>query len=319
MSQPDEHPTRHEGARNDAPRIPDDLPAATDEEALAFAQLLGLIRRLRAPDGCPWDREQTLGSMTPYLIEETYEVIDAIERGDDTDLREELGDLVFLLVFCMEIAREEGRFAPASALEHHVRKMIARHPHVFARTRQLDSGGAARQWEEIKQREKSGRRSVLDGRLPALPALTGAYRVQEKASAVGFDWQQVGEVLDKVEEEIAELRAELDRCDPGVPASPDTARVREELGDVLFALVNVARFLAVDPEAALRGTIRRFIERFRHIEARLDAVGRTPAEATLTEMDALWEEAKRRASTSGRGEAAGPGAADDTSGHGKQG
>jgi MazG family protein len=308
MSEPDQTETGHERAGDDAIHIPDDLPAATDAEALAFSRVIGLIRRLRAPDGCPWDREQTLGSMTPYLIEETYEVVDAIERADDPDLREELGDLVFLLLFCMEIAREEGRFAPASALDHHVRKMIARHPHVFARTRELDSGGAARQWEEIKQREKRGRRSVLDGRLPALPALTGAFRVQEKASAVGFDWEQVGDVLDKVEEEIAELRAELERRD-AAGTTPDTTRLREELGDVIFALVNVARFLSVDPEAALRGTTRRFIERFRHIEARLDASGRTPAQATLAEMDALWEEAKRLAHAARHG--AGDDDADD--------
>jgi MazG family protein len=285
--------------------LPADLPAASPAEARAFARLLGLIRRLRGPQGCAWDRQQTLRTMTPYLIEETYEVVDAIERDADPDLREEIGDLIFLLFFCLEMAREEGRFAVEAALDDHIRKMIARHPHVFGDPSGLSAGGAAKQWEEIKQQEKRERRSVLDGRLPSLPALTAAYRVQEKAAAVGFDWQRVQQVLDKVEEEIAELRGVLAATPPAdadaslappsgqaAAASDHGRRLRAELGDLLFALVNVARFLAIDPEAALRATTARFTRRFRHIEERLAAGGRRPTEATLAEMDALWEEAK---------------------------
>jgi MazG family protein len=298
--------------------IPDDLAAATSEEAGAFARLIGLIRRLRGPQGCPWDREQTLRTMTPYIIEETYEVIDAIERDDDADLREEIGDLVFLLVFCLDIAREDGRFTLDASFDAHVRKMIVRHPHVFANSDIHGSGQAATQWEEIKQREKSERSSVLDGRLASLPALTGAYRVQEKVAAVGFDWQRVEEVLDKVAEEIGEVREALAarrQASPGAPGvepagaeagggeadapsgaaqvARDDDQLRAEIGDLLFTLVNLARFLAVDPEAALRGTTARFMTRFRHIERRLAEAGRRPTDATLDEMDELWEEAKR--------------------------
>jgi ATP diphosphatase len=266
------------------------LPAIHPSEADAFAAMLGLVRRLRGPDGCPWDREQTLRTLTPYLVEEAYEVIDAIERDDGAAIGEELGDLAFLVLFCIEMGREAERAQVDQVLLGHVRKMIGRHPHVFGGTDPIGAGAAARQWEELKQDEPGAnpgpeRRSVVAGRLPSLPALTAAYRVQEKAAAVGFDWSEVTGALDKLEEEIRELRAAIAQG----PADP--AR-REELGDLLFALVNVARRLRIDPEAALRGSTAKFIRRFQYIEGRLAAAGSRPAKSSLAEMDRLWEEAK---------------------------
>jgi MazG family protein len=280
-----------------APSLPA-LPAPAPTEHDAFAALLGLVRRLRAPDGCPWDREQTLHTMTPYIIEEAYEVIDAIERNDSRHLGEELGDLLFLLFFCADIGRTEGRFQIEEVLLGHVRKMIARHPHVFANQDALGAGKAAQQWEELKQEEGGGSRSVVDGRLPSLPGLTAAYRVQEKVAAVGFDWEEIAGALDKIEEEIRELRAALGPGRPGGsagegPASPGAAE-REEIGDLLFSIVNVARRLRIDPEAAIRGTTAKFMRRFRYVEARLAAAGNKPSTVTLAEMDRLWEEAKAR-------------------------
>jgi MazG family protein len=238
--------------------------------------------------------------MTPYILEETYEVIDAIERNDSAALREELGDLVFLLFFCAEIGREESRFSIDDVLDHHVRKMIARHPHVFGDTGRLESGAAARQWEEIKQAEGEGKRSVVDGRVPALPALAAAFRIQEKAAAVGFDWPETIGAIDKIEEEAEELKRAVQAA--GASEEPDDAQ-RQELGDLLFSLVNVARRLRIDPEAALRGTVARFIHRFRYIEERLTAAGTRPSQASLSEMDRLWDEAKaREAETDGESE-----------------
>jgi MazG family protein len=292
------------------------LPPIRPEEQEAFAAILGLVRRLRAPDGCPWDREQTLRTMTPYIIEESYEVIDAIERNDAPGLCEEIGDLVFLLLFCAEIGGEESWFSIDELLEQHVQKMVARHPHVFGDKGRLESGAAAQQWEEIKQAEHKGtdegrggdkdnekkQRSVLDGRVPSLPALTAAFRIQEKAAAVGFDWKETIGALDKLEEEIAELktaiaeagkRTDSDGGTAGAKEAADPAvQQREEIGDLLFSVVNVARRLRVDPESALRGAVAKFIRRFRHIEERLASAGTRPSQAGLEEMDRLWEEAK---------------------------
>jgi len=228
--------------------------------------------------------------MTPYLVEEAYEVIDAIERDDGAAIGEELGDLAFLVLCCIEMGREGGRFGVDQAFLGHVRKMIGRHPHVFGNLHPMGAGDAARQWEEMKQDEQAQgneRRSVVGGRLPSLPALTAAYRVQEKAAAVGFDWAEVAGALDKLEEEIRELRSAIAAAD----ADAGAAR-REEIGDLLFALVNVSRRLRIDPEAALRAATGKFIRRFQYIEERLAAQGTRPAAATLAEMDRLWEAAK---------------------------
>lgn len=275
-------------ATSNVPPVLPPLPTISPSEAAAFAAALGLIRRLRAPDGCPWDREQTLHSMTPYLVEEAYEVIDAIERDDGAAIGEELGDLAFLVLCCIEMGRESGRFGVDQAFLGHVRKMIGRHPHVFGSSNPIGAGDAARQWEELKQDEQaagSERRSVVGGRLPSLPAHTAANRVQEKAAAVGFDWAEVAGALDKLEEEIRELRSAI------ATAEADAAR-REEIGDLLFALVNVSRRLRIDPEAALRAATLKFIRRFQNIEDRLATAGTRPAATTLAEMDRLWEEAK---------------------------
>jgi len=272
------------------------LPPLLPGESEAFAGLLGLIRRLRGPDGCPWDREQSLRTMTPYILEEAYEVIDSIERSDSALLREELGDLIFLLFFCAEIGREEARFTIDELLERHLRKMIGRHPHVFGPTGRLKPGEAAKQWEELKQEEGAAWRSVVDGRVNSLPALTAAYRIQEKAAAVGFDWENVNGVLDKIEEEIAELRHELSAEPSGSGPRSASDTQRHELGDLLFTLVNLARTLRVDPEGALRGSTARFVRRFRYVEERLAQAGTRPSQVGLAELDRLWEEAKARES-----------------------
>ncbi|MCP5157878.1 MAG: nucleoside triphosphate pyrophosphohydrolase [Gammaproteobacteria bacterium] len=254
-------------------------------------QLLTLMTRLRDPlNGCPWDREQTYATIVPHTIEEAYEVADAIAREDWAELRAELGDLLFQVVFYAEIAREEGRFDFADVAGGIVEKMTRRHPHVFGDERYADAAEQTAAWERIKSAEKAGElesaASALDGIPLALPALSRAVKLQKKAARVGFDWSTVEPVLAKIEEEIAEIRHEL------VGDAPPE-RLADELGDVLFAVANLARHLKLDPEAALRGTNAKFERRFRQIEAWLTEDGRTPEEATLVEMDTLWEQAKR--------------------------
>jgi MazG family protein len=255
----------------------------TEREQKAFAEIIGVCRRLRGPDGCPWDREQTLESMTPYITEEAIESGQAIASGDDDHIAEELGDLTFLALFCLELLAEKGRVDLAESLERSARKLIRRHPHVYGQTKLHDGGAAYRQWQEIKHGEQGGR-SLLGGEPRGLPALVAAYRVQEKAAAVGFDWPAAGGALAKVHEEMGEVERAM---------APDTdPAVAREIGDLLFAVVNLARHLRVDPERELRATVHRFRERFHHIERRLAERDRKPSQATLEEMDALWEEAK---------------------------
>jgi len=245
-----------------------------------------LCTRLRGEDGCPWDRSQTMSTLTPYILEEAYEVIDAIEEGDIASLREEMGDLLFLLFLMLEIAREEKRTNVEEVVERIVEKMIRRHPHVFEGGGEISYERAMTQWEEIKQGEiEKPHSSVLNEVGGSMPALLLAYRIQEKAAAVGFDWPAIEPVLAKVEEEAGELREAF--------AASDRERARAELGDLLFACVNLSRFLESDPERLLRGAIRKFRERFRYMEEELGKVGRTPGESTLEEMDALWERSKR--------------------------
>jgi MazG family protein len=253
-------------------------------------QLLKLMTRLRDPDnGCPWDREQTYATIVPHTIEEAYEVADAIAREDWSELRAELGDLLFQVVFYAEIAREEGRFDFADVAGGIVEKMTRRHPHVFGDARYANAAEQTAAWERIKSEEKietsEGSASILDGVPLGLPALIRAVKLQKKAAKVGFDWDTVEPVLAKIQEEIAEIRHEI---------TTDAAaeRLTDELGDVLFAVANLARHLKLDPESALRGTNAKFERRFRRIEAWLADQGRIPAEATLVEMDALWEQAK---------------------------
>jgi MazG family protein len=253
-------------------------------------QLLTLLARLRDPEnGCPWDREQTYATLVPHTIEEAYEVADAIAREDWAELRAELGDLLFQIVFYAQIAHEEGRFDFADVARGIVEKMTRRHPHVFGDETYANAAEQTAAWERIKSTEKAEASgpsaSVLDGVPLALPALIRAVKLQKKAARVGFDWGAVEPVLAKIEEEIAEIRHEI-----ASSATPE--RLADELGDVLFAVANLARHLNLDPEGALRGTNAKFARRFRRIEAWLAEQRRTPAEATLAEMDALWEQAK---------------------------
>ena len=254
-----------------------------------FAELVEIMARLRGSGGCPWDREQTHESIKPYLIEETYEVLEAIDEQDPAKLREELGDLILQVVFHAQMAEEAGAFSIADVLGTISDKLRRRHPHVFGDVKAETAQEVLFNWEQIKQAERrreKGEASLLDGVPRELPALLRAHRLQEKASRVGFDWAEAQEVLRKVEEELAELRAAMQ--------AQGTDRMEAEMGDLLFALVNLSRFIAVNPEEALRKTIARFIARFRFIEEELVRRGRSLKQASLQEMDALWADAKAR-------------------------
>lgn len=270
-----------------------------------FDELVRIMVRLRQKGGCPWDREQTHESLKPYLIEEAYEVMEAMDQEDDEAFVEELGDLLLQVIFHARIAEERGRFDIGDVLVAHVEKLKRRHPHVFGEVSVQGTDEVWANWERIKGEENQKRTSVLSGIPKALPALLKARRVQEKASLVGFDWKQTEEVFAKVEEELAELKAACmshDEVDINVhEADADSIsgnaredHIREELGDLLFSLVNLSRFLNVEPEDALRRTVDKFIRRFRAIEEELLRRGSTPAEASLEEMDAIWEGTKGR-------------------------
>ena len=261
----------------------------SDREAKAFAELVTVCRRLRGPDGCPWDREQTLQTMTPYLTEEAVESGEAIGTGVTADIAEELGDLSFLAIFCLELLGETSGVGIAEALERAAQKLIRRHPHVYGTGKIEDGDAAYRQWQEIKKQEKGDRAASLLGEQPkGLPALVAAYRVQEKAGAVGFDWPAADGAMAKIREETEEIQQAM-----GGDTDPALAH---EVGDLLFAVVNLARHLRVDPERELRTATHRFRDRFHHIEKRLAESGRSPVQASLEEMDRLWEEAKALAS-----------------------
>jgi len=276
----------------------------TPEQA-AIDRLLRIMDRLRSPGGCPWDREQTLRSLTPYLLEEAHEVIEAIETGDAQHHREELGDLLFQIVFQARIAREEAKFDFAQVCDSISDKLTRRHPHVFADVSVSGSREVVKNWERIKADERKAKgdapRSAIGGVPTGLPALIRAERLTEKAAAVGFDWPDVQGVLAKVREEIGAPEEAVARRGAAAPQGEDAhdlqRRVEHELGDLLFALANLGRFLNVHPEEALRGSVRRFEARFHHIEDRLREEGRTPREATLQEMDRYWDEAKIREKT----------------------
>jgi len=264
-----------------------------------IAALIEIMRRLRTPgEGCPWDLEQTFASIAPYTVEEAYEVADAIERGDMGDLADELGDLLLQVVFHARMAEEIGAFAFGDVVEAITAKMIRRHPHVFADLEAAGPEAAKRRWDEIKADEKAARsarraadpgESLLAEVPRALPALTRALKLQKAAGTVGFDWNDVRAVMAKLREETGEIEEALER-------EPD--KVAGEIGDLLFVVVNLARHLKVDPEAALAETNAKFVRRFRFIESALAAQGRSPGEATLDEMDRLWDEAKRRENSS---------------------
>ena len=254
-------------------------------------KLLDLVARLRAPDGCPWDREQRLADVRAYLLEEAHEVAGAIDAGDWDDLAGELGDLLFQAAFIGRLAEETGAFRLADSIERVHHKMVVRHPHVFGEERLADAEAVRQAWERRKLREEPAR-SLLQGVSASVPALLAAYRLTQKAAGVGFDWPDARAVLEKLDEEVAELkRALAERESRGAARAGDEA-VREEIGDLLFTLANLARKLEVDPEAALAATNLKFRRRFAAIEAGLAEQGKNPADATLEEMDVLWEAAK---------------------------
>jgi len=256
-------------------------------------KLVDLVARLRGENGCPWDREQTRETLKPMLIEEAYEVLDALDGASPAELKEELGDLLFQVVFHAQIAQEKGEFRLADIIDRLHEKMVRRHPHVFGGADLRTADDVLRNWEDIKAAERgtssasspdSGK-SLLDGIPSRLPALHQAYQMTAKASRVGFDWPDLEAILEKLKEEAAEtLEAH---------AAKDQSRLVDEAGDLLFVAVNVARFLGVDPETALRHSNRKFERRFRYVEAKIKGQGRELKEASLVEMDALWDEAKK--------------------------
>ena len=257
------------------------------ETLTKFERAMAIMRRLRAPGGCPWDAEQTHESLKRYLIEECYEVIEAIDTRDDALLREELGDLLLQPLFHASIAEERGAFAIDDVLDTLADKLVRRHPHVFGDEQIRTSDEQVANWEKIKKAEKGEeRKSAIAGVPPELPALLKAQKVTEKAARVGFDWEHVDQVFAKVLEELHELEETMTgNCQE---------RIEAELGDLLFAIVNLGRFLSVNPEEALRKTITRFGSRFSHVEETIHARGKQLKDATLEEMEALWQEAKEK-------------------------
>lgn len=253
-----------------------------------FEELVAVMARLRGEGGCPWDREQTHASLKRYALEETYELLEAIDEGDDGAIREELGDVLLQVVFHAQMASEERRFAIEEVMTGLRDKLVRRHPHVFGDEQAADSGAVLRNWEKAKALEKSSDgaqgHSLFTSVPRAMPALARAQRIGDKAAGVGFDWPDAAPVWAKVEEELRELRE--------AAATGEANRMEAELGDLLFSVVNLSRFLKVQAEEALTGTIERFQERFAHIERELAARGKTTSEASLEEMDELWEQAK---------------------------
>jgi MazG family protein len=257
------------------------------DKNLNIEALIEVMNRLRAPQGgCPWDLEQTFDTIAPYTIEEAYEVADAIERKDMRDLKEELGDLLFQVVFHSHLAKEQGLFDFHDVAQAMSEKLIRRHPHVFGEAKTRTSDEQTLEWEVVKAHERKAKAKVgvLDDVPLGLPALTRAAKLTKRAARVGFDWPSIHEVIDKLEEEIEELKVEL--------KAGNLPKAKAELGDILFVLANLARKLEIEPEEALRGTNAKFVNRFAVIETELAKLGRTPDMSNLAEMDALWNHAK---------------------------
>jgi MazG family protein len=291
-----------------------------------FERAVSIMVRLRAPGGCPWDREQTFDSIKPYTLEETYEVLEAIDNRDWDELRGELGDLLLQVLFYSEMAEEEKRFSIDDVLDQLSNKLINRHPHVFGNVNAETSADVLRNWEALKAEEKKKRleagggksakegnpESVLAGVSSAMPALLEAHKLSSRAAHVGFDWPEIGGLFEKLKEETTELKNELSRLSAlpkptargvagsGKPQIPQHHRHRleEEVGDLFFVLVNIARYLSLDPESSLRKTNRKFKRRFQWMEEQLRATGRTPQDATMDELESLWQKAKEQEATS---------------------
>ena len=271
--------------------------AMVDTAGTRFDTLVEIMRALRAPDGCPWDREQTLASLRPFVLEETYEVLEAIESGSPAQLREELGDYLYEVVFLAQISEEAGDFSIADAIDVVCNKLVRRHPHVFAREGRdtsITTDQVNQQWETIKARERgetardvSRPKTTLSGVPRTLPSLLRAYEISARAAAVGFDWARPADVVAKIEEEVAEVRHEVESG-----ATGDLSRAEEEMGDLLFAIANLSRKLGIEPEAALRRANVKFTRRFDAVEQAFTARGRSLQEATLEEMEDEWQRVK---------------------------
>ncbi len=254
----------------------------------AMERLLGVMRKLRAPDGCPWDREQTNESLKSDLIEEAYEVIDAIESGNLSHLEEELGDLLLQVVFHSQICSEDGHFEFHDVANGISDKLVRRHPHVFGEVQVSGSGEVLKNWDAIKKAEKQQGdtpASIVSGIPRHLPALQKAHQIQKRAARAGFDWDNIDDVFDKLHEEIEEVKEAIQR-----DHEPD---IRDELGDLLFSVVNVSRFLGHNPEELLNHNIKKFVRRFQGVEEKVHATGKAFKEFTLEELDVFWDEAKR--------------------------
>jgi MazG family protein len=273
------------------------MTTVTPSAGAKFERLVEIMRKLRAPDGCPWDREQTPASLRPFVLEETYEVLEAIESGSPAQLCEELGDFLFEAVFLAQMSEEASEFTIGDAIDAICDKLVRRHPHVFARTGSdtpLTSNQVIEKWETLKAREREAaglpatkQKTSLGGVPKTLPALLRAYEISSRAAAVGFDWARADEVLDKIEEEVAEVRREVESG-----ATGHMSRAEEEMGDLLFAIANLSRKLGVEPEAALRRANEKFTGRFDAMERTFISRGQSLSEATLEEMEAEWQNVK---------------------------
>lgn len=251
-----------------------------------FSQFKEIIKTLRGPNGCQWDKEQNFDSIKPYLLEETYEVIEAIMDKDYDELKEELGDLLCQVVFLSQLADEENRFNLEDVVKGISDKMVKRHPHVFGDLNIQDTDVILKNWEKIKSEEKKERKSKLDGIPKTLPALARAYKTQEKAARVGFDWPDIEGPIEKLEEEVNEFKEAYHN-------KMNKNELTDEMGDILFSIVNISRFLSIDPESALQGTISKFISRFQYIENELKKNKNNFEDTSIEEMEALWQEAKK--------------------------
>jgi tetrapyrrole methylase family protein/MazG family protein len=251
-----------------------------------FQELLKIMEALRSEKGCPWDKEQTSETLKPFIVEEAYELIEAIDENDPEKIKEELGDLLFQIVFQCQIAKEKNQFQISDVFEKIVGKMVARHPHVFGNADYKTTDEVLVHWEEQKKLEGKFRESILEGVPVSLPSLLRARRLQDRAARVGFDWAKVEDILKKLDEELKEFKEAL--------KTKKQDKIEDELGDIFFMLVNISRFIGVNPEDALRRTISKFISRFRYIEMRTEKHGMKLSDMTLKDMDILWDEAKRK-------------------------